>query len=346
MKEQGRGLTRRSLLAGAAALGLPDLGGEARAADPVDLAAAKREGKVAVYTSAPLSAAQNLANAFQDKYGITVELFRTGGVQVLRRFMMEQKTGNSGADVLVSSDLSAIQDLAAKGSFVAFHPAGVERVPTALRDPAGHYVPQRVSIISIFGRIDLIPVAEMPRTWSDLVNPKFKGKLVMTNPNFSSLQVGVIAMMTKLRGWNFYEQLSKSDTLIVQGNEQALNMVKAGERPISAGTDSQYATNARFAGHKISNFFPTEGTFAIPSTTSVVKGSRNPNAAKLMAEFTLSLEAQKLWPLSGIYAARDDVPPPEGNPSIKDIKVIPMDYAHIRAVSTTVKKKFSELFSI
>ena len=81
------------------------------------------------------------------------------------------------------------------------------------------------------------------------------------------------------------------------------------------------------AGHKIDNVFPADGTFAIPSTTSVVKGSRNPNAAKLLAEFTLSLEAQQLWPQSGVYAARSDVEPPAGNPPISDIKVLPMDYA-------------------
>ena len=64
-----------------------------------------------------------------------------------------------------------------------------------------------------------------------------KGKRVMTNPSFTSLQVGVVAMMAKLRGWDFYEKLNKNDIVVVQGNEQALNMVKTGERPIAAGAD-------------------------------------------------------------------------------------------------------------
>jgi iron(III) transport system substrate-binding protein len=172
------------------------------------------------------------------------------------------------------------------------------------------------------------------------------GKIVMANPNFSSLQVAVIAMITRARGWGFYEKLAKNDTIIVQGNEQALNLVKSGERPIAAATDAQYANAARFAGFKIYNFFPSDGTFAIPSYTCVVKGSKNPNAAKLMAEYTLSQEAQKLWPASGVYAARTDVDPPAGSAPIKDIKVIAMDYAYIRKQSTAVKKRFSEIFSI
>src|SRR6266545_6798690 len=339
------GLTRRGVLAGSAALALPALTWPA-AAQTVDIAAAKREGKVTLYTSAPIAAAQKVANAFQQKYGITVELFRSGGTQVLRRFMLEQEAGHAGCDVLVSSDPAAVLDIAAKGMFVPFKPEGFDQVPPGLNDPNGRFVAQRVSLISIYGRTDLFPLSDMPKTWDDLLSPRFKGKLVMTNPSFTSLQLGVVATMAKLRGWEFFEKLNRNDVVVVQGNEQALNLVKTGERPIAAGADSQYANEARLAGHKIANVFPSDGTFAIPATTSVVKGSKSPNAAKLLAEYTLSLEAQKLWPESGIYAARVDVDPPPESPRIGDIKVIPMDYASITSATTQVKRKFSEIFSI
>src|SRR5262245_65014254 len=141
-----RGLTRRSMLAHAAVLAFPALP-QAAAAESVDVAAAKREGKVTLYTSAPIAAAQKVANAFQQKYGITVELFRSGGTQVLRRFMMEQQAGAAGADVLVSSDPAAVLDIAAKGMFVPFKPAGFDQVPAGLNDPSGLFVAQRVSVI-------------------------------------------------------------------------------------------------------------------------------------------------------------------------------------------------------
>src|SRR5262249_426949 len=135
------------------------------------------------------------------------------------------------------------------------------------------------------------------------------------------------------------------DVLIVQGNEQALNMVKTGERPIAAGADSQYANEARSAGHKIENVFPSDGTFAVPAITAVVQGSAHPNAAKLLAEYTLSREAQQPWAENGISAARTDVEPPPGSPPIASIKLLPMDYDYIQSVTAQVKRKFSELFS-
>jgi iron(III) transport system substrate-binding protein len=339
-------LTRRAVLGGTLAVALPRLSGTAFAADAVDLAAAKKEGNVTLYTSAPIAAAQKVANAFQQKYGIKVELFRSGGTQILRRFMMEHDAGRPGADVLVSSDPAAVLDLTGKGLFVPFKPDGFEKVPEPFRDPACNYIAQRVSLIAIYGRTDVIPPSEMPKSWDDLLNPKYKGKLVMTNPSFTSLQLGVVAMMSKMRGWDYFERLNKNDVLVVQGNEQALNLVKTGERPIAAGADSQYANEARLAGHQIQSFFPAEGTFAIPATTSVVKGSKNPNAAKLLAEYSLSLEGERLWPENGIYAARVDVEPPEGSPKIGDIKIIPMDFAYIQSATPAVKRKFSEIFSI
>src|SRR3954470_9765850 len=144
-------LTRRSVLGGAMALSLPRFGGPALAAEAVDVAAAKKEGNVTLYTSAPIAAAQKVANSFQQKYEIKVELFRSGGTQVLRRFMMERDAGHAGADVLVSSDPSAVLDLAAKGVFLPFQPDGFDTVPEPFRDPTGNYVAQRISVISIYG---------------------------------------------------------------------------------------------------------------------------------------------------------------------------------------------------
>src|SRR3954469_15911623 len=143
-------LARRTVLDGAIALSLPRFAGPAEAADTVDIAAAKKEGNVTLYTSAPIAAAQKVANAFQQKYGIKVELFRSGGTQVLRRFMMEHDAGRASADVLVSSDPSAVLDLAARGMFVPYQPDGFDKVPEPFRDAAGNYVAQRVSLIAIY----------------------------------------------------------------------------------------------------------------------------------------------------------------------------------------------------
>jgi iron(III) transport system substrate-binding protein len=345
------GVTRRTLLqgavmfSGAAALGLPFFDTAYAAADPIDMAAAKAEGKVSLYTSAPIRAAQKIASEFEKAYGIKVEVFRTGGTEVLRRFMMEQQGGHKGADVLVSSDPGAVIGLADKNNFVPFAPLDADKVRSGMNDPKNRFIAQRISVITNYGRADLFPEDKMPKTWADLVKPEYKGKLVMTDPAFSSLQLSVVAMLARDLGWKYYEDLRKNDIIIVKGNEIALAMVKSGERPIAAGADSQYANQAREAGHKIISSLPSDGTFAIPSITGIVKDCAHPQSARLLSQYMMGLEAQKLLPEEGVYSARIDVDPPAGAPPIKDVKLREMDYLYVEKNATMVKNKFNEIFS-
>ncbi|HVY56989.1 MAG TPA: hypothetical protein VHA77_03980, partial [Xanthobacteraceae bacterium] len=93
-----------------------------RAADAVDLAAARAEGKVVWYTSTPIEQAQKLAHLFETQSGIKVELFRSGGTAILRRFLQEAEAGRAAADVLSTADPAASASLARRGLFVAFKP--------------------------------------------------------------------------------------------------------------------------------------------------------------------------------------------------------------------------------
>ncbi|HLJ21771.1 MAG TPA: extracellular solute-binding protein, partial [Stellaceae bacterium] len=125
--------------------------------DPVDMAAAKSEGTVSWYTSTPIEAAQKIASLFEQETGIKVELFRSGGSAVMRRFLQEQQAGNIGADVLTTSDPAATAALARKGTFVPFKPKNFDKVPDAAKDPNGAYIAQRLNMLGIFVRGDKVP---------------------------------------------------------------------------------------------------------------------------------------------------------------------------------------------
>src|SRR5262245_55739094 len=87
----------------------------------VELAAAKKEGKVVWYTSTPIEQGQKIAKLFEDATGIKVEMFRSGGSAILRRFLQEQQAGRTAVDVMTTSDPAATASLARKGTFVAFN---------------------------------------------------------------------------------------------------------------------------------------------------------------------------------------------------------------------------------
>jgi iron(III) transport system substrate-binding protein len=337
------GLLRILALATVCALALV-LAHAAEASD-VDMAAAKKEGKVVWYTSTPIEQGQKIAKLFEDATGIKVEMFRSGGSAILRRFLQESQAGRTAVDVMTTSDPAATAALARKGTFVAFKPANFEKVVEEGRDKDGYFVAQRLNLMTIYARSDkLASPADLPKTWADLTDAKYKGKLVMTDPSFTALQLTVVGMMSKTSGWGYYEKLRQNDIMIVQGNQQVSDNIKRGERLIAVGALDSYAADDRKAGHPIVTILPEDGTFVIPSPTAVIKGSPNPNAAKALAEFMIGDAAQSVFPADGGYAARKDIPPPADGVALDKIKIVPIDYDYVEKESARIKKKFNEVF--
>jgi iron(III) transport system substrate-binding protein len=315
-----------------------------QAQEAVDVAKAKAEGKVIWYTSTPIEQGQKIADAFQKETGIKVEMFRSGGSSILRRFQQEMDAGRVAVDVLTHSEPAAANALGKKGLFLPFKPANFDKVPDAAKDPNGLFVGQRLNMMTHYLRSDKVAAADEPKTWDDLLDPKYKGKLVMTDPSFTSLQVSVVGTMAKARGWPFYEKLRGSDVMIVQGNQQVSDMLKRGERLIAVGALDSYAADLKKEGHPIKTLYPSDGVFVIPSPTSVVKGSPNPNAAKLFAQFMIGDTAQKIFPADGGYSARIDIAPPPGSPDLKGLKIIPVDDEYIEKETGRIKRRFNEIF--
>src|SRR5215510_13256263 len=153
--------------------------------DPVDEAAAKREGQVTWYTSTPVAAGQHIANEFEKQTGIKVEMLRTGGQGVIRRFLQEVDGGRINADVITMSDMSAANAMTRRGLFVPFKPIGFDKVIAAAKESNGHYIAQRLTFVGMVARTDKVSSGDIPKTWADLTQAKYKGLLVMADPSFT-----------------------------------------------------------------------------------------------------------------------------------------------------------------
>lgn len=325
------------------ALALPALAQKpAFTPDGVDLAAAKREGAVTWYTSTPVGTAQKIANLFQAETGIKVELFRSGGSAVLRRFLQEIDARRVVADVLTVSDPAAVSMLVKRDLLVAFRPRHFEKVRDEVKDPRGLHIAQRLNLVGIVARTDR--GLALPRNWTDLTDARYKGQLVMADPSYTAIQLMIVGTLSQRYGWDFYQKLRANDIMIVQGHQQVAETLTRGERLIAAEGADQQAWLDRKAGHKVQTIFPADGAFAIPAPSAVIKGSPHPHAARALAEFMIGDTVQKLFPGEGIYAARSDVEPPPGNPPLGQIKLMPVDYDQIEKDGTALKRRFNEIY--
>ena len=325
-----------------AALVVPVFAQSAFTPDVVDMAAAKKEGAVTWYTSTPIETAQKIATLFQQETGIKVELFRSGGSAVLRRFMQEIDARRVVADVLTISDPAAAGALIKRDLFVPFRPRNFDKIRDEVKDPKGYHVAQRLNLAAIIARTDKnVP---LPKNWTDLTDPRYKGLLVMPDPSYTAIQLMIVGTLSKKYGWGFYEKLRANEVMIVQGHQEVSKVLTRGERLIAAEGADREAWVERKAGHKVQTIFPSDGAFAISSPTAVIKGASHPNAAKAFAEFMIGDTVQKLFPSEGIYAARSDIEPPPGNPPLAQVKLIPVDYDQIEKDAAALKKRFNEIF--
>jgi len=312
--------------------------------DPVDEAAAKREGAVTWYTSTPVRAAQYIATEFEHQTGIKVELLRTGGGEVIRRFQQEAAAGRFAADVITMSDMSAANDMARRGRFAPFRPVGFDKVIPDAKDPEGNFIAQRLTMVGMLVRTDKVAAADRPTTWSDLAAPKYQGMLVMADPAFTAIQLVVVATLSQKLGWSFYEQLRKNDIMIVQSHEQIYDTVKRGERLIAAeSSDPRIYTGGELPPNMVS-IIPRNGAIEVPSPTAIVKGSPHPNAARLFAQFNLTPAIQNKFTEEGHHSPRVDVAPPPGLPRLDELTLYPADYDYIEKNTKQIKAKFADIF--
>src|SRR5215216_2358412 len=137
---------RRAILL-AAFLALADNANTVSAQDSVDVEAAKKEGKLTWYTSTPVEIGQKIVDLFQKEHGIKIEMFRSGGSAILRRFQQEMDAGRAAADVLTHSEPAAANALGKKGLFAAFKPKNFDKVPDAAKDANGLFVGQRLNMM-------------------------------------------------------------------------------------------------------------------------------------------------------------------------------------------------------
>jgi len=310
--------------------------------DPVDLAAARKEAAVTWYTSTPVETAQKIASLFEAETGIKVQLFRSGGSAVLRRFLQEIDARRVIADVLTISDPAAAGMLIKRDLLMSFRPKNFDRIRDEVKDPKGYHIAQRLNLVGIVIRTDKVSLP--PRNWTDLTDPKYKGQMVMADPSYTAIQLMIVGTLSRRYGWEFYQKLRANDVMIVQGHQQVSEALTRGERIIGAEGADQFAWKDRKAGHKVASVFPTDGAFAIPAPTAVIKGGPHPNAAKAFAEFMIGDTVQKLFPGEGIYAARSDVDPPPGNPPLSQIKLMPVNYEQIEKDSKALKTRFNDIF--
>ncbi len=310
------------------------------AAQAPDEAKAKAEGTVVYYTSNRTTVAEKHAKGFEKKYGIRVQIFRSGSEKVIAKLEAEAQAGRVQADILNVSDPGYFFALQARGALLPYLSKNAATIPDAFKDKDGHWAAARLTAMTIAYNTKLVPPAQAPKRWTDLADPKWQGKLTIASPAYGGTSLNWAAGIVKLYGWKFFEDLAKNKPLLTEGHLPGMQLVASGERPIAAEMNDYDARGALAKGQPIGIVVPEDGTFVIPTPIAVLRAAAHPNAAKLFVDYMLSEEGQTVFVEDQTLSARADVRAPQGAVALADLKIIPMDWAAVEKQSEEIKTKF------
>ena len=282
----------------------------ALAADQALIDAAKKEGEVTWYTTSIVDQfVRPAALAFEKKYGVKVNFVRSNAIEIELRVVNESRAGRIQADLVDGTTTSVTLK---KLNLLEKWTPKVD-LPERDKDPDGYWMASQEYVLLPGYNTDMIPKGSEPKSLQDLLDPKWKGKMVWnTTPSSSAGQgfVGLVLMeMGEEKGRAYLEKLAKQDIVGMKAAaRQVLDQVVAGEYAIALQIFHNHTTISQARGAPV-YFLTTEPGMGVVLPMSVLKNSPHPNAGKLLFDFILSEEGQKLMADSGELPVLPSVPP-------------------------------------
>ena len=278
---------------------------------PALIAAAKKEGRVVLYT--PLIVDQGvrpLAAAFKAKYGITLDYARMDSDQVVLKIINEYRAGRGEADVFTTS--LGIEALIAAKAARKFQSVNAADLPAGYKDPNGYWVAVRVYVLGPTVNTDLVKPADFPKTYDDLLDPKWAGKMVWRRNNLTGATgfIGnVLTSMGEDKGMEYLRKLARQRLIVINVSDRAmLDQVIAGEYAMTIAMTNHNVGISRRQGAPV-QWLPVSPASIFSEQIGLTTLGQHPNAALLFLEFALSREGQSVYQKAGYIPARTDVPP-------------------------------------
>ena len=271
-----------------------------------------------LYASHPTAMVDHFVKGFEAQNpGVKVELITGGTGDLLGRVRAEKDRPRG--DILWGG--SSTTGGSAPDLFVKYDAPVLKEISKELQDPTGYNAPMDAFAMVIVYNKALVPEAEAPKTWADLANPKWKGKVRFANPISSSSSYAALVNWKLIGGWELIERLAKN-MIIDESSSAPFTAVAQGEAPIAvAYEEGAYRV---LATGKVGIVYPSDGVVVLPGGLFLVKGGPNAANAKKLADFVLATPQQQqlVDRFPGRRPANVNVKLPPEMPPVAKLKVL------------------------
>ena len=268
------------------------------AADAALVAAAQKEGHVTWYTTQIVNDfVLPLAQIFEQKYGVKIDYVRGQTNDIALRVINEARAGKMQADVVEGSLTAPI--LKKQGLLQKWVPDSAARLPTEFIDQQGFWIATNANVLTPGFNTDLVAAGGAPKTFEDLLDPKWKGKMAWSSSSGTAAAPGfigtVLATMGEDKGMAYLHALAAQNvTGLSFGARQVLDLVIAGEYPLALQIFNNHAVISAAQGAPVA-WIAMNPALGVLSPLSVTAGAPHVNAAKLLVDFLVSPEGQDFY---------------------------------------------------
>ena len=253
---------------------------------------ARREGEVNVYTSLVVDDVQNLASAFEKKYGVKVKFWRASSEKVVQRAVTEARANRLDFDIIETNgpELEALYREKLLTPAVSPHDANL--LPAAIR-PHRAWVGTRLNMFVQGYNTNAVRKEDLPKSYNDLLNPRWKGKLGIEAEDLDWFGA-VVKELGEDKGLKLFRDIAATNGLSLRkGHTLLAGLVASGEVPFALTLYNHNADRLKQKGAPI-DWYAIPPAFVRPNGMGISRKPAHPNAAVLFYDFVLSEEGQRI----------------------------------------------------
>ena len=323
---------------------LPD----AELATPALIAAARKEGKIAFYSALELNISEKLARSFEARYpGVAARVERSGAERIFQRIGQEQDSRINAVDLVCSTDPAHFIFWKRKDWVAPYVTEDmVKNLPREQIQPDGTSATVCAWFSVIGYNTELVKPEDAPKSYADLLDPKWKGKIVKGHPGYSGAILTATYQISRDLGWSYFEKLAQQNVMQLQSAAEPPRKVALGERAVQADGNDYSLFLYKDAGRPVQVVYATEGTPQIVVETGIFRNSPNPNAARLFQQFLFSAEGQQIFIDFAHRSFHAQVKERPGLTPLSAIKTMKSDPEAVEVQSGEIKARYSKIFGV
>lgn len=286
---------------------------------------AKKEGKIVLYSSGAPAFEEPMIKKFEEKYGIKVEYNRPGGGEiVIKKYETEVKAGQNLVDGMTLTDATLAVYAMKNGWLDKAKTPSADKILPQYREKEGYYFVTALIPQPIIFNTKMISPDTAPKSYQELADPKWKGKVLMGTPENAGSSVLTIAAWVDTYKWDFIEKLKQNGLAEMGKQAEAVQAVSRGEKPLVVASYS-WAAQAIKQGAPLAATWP-ESLVVSRNVYVIPKNAPHPNATRVFMDFCLTQDYQNAMVKAlDLYSVVEGVQAPQGIPKISDLKVYQED---------------------